>query len=769
MQTEWGRDLVIRAVMAGLLLAAAWWALATPPAVPPAVVPDTAAATEFSAQRAGVWLRELTRAPREVGSIGHRHAREFLVESLRDLGLEVEVQKATALRRKGNTVRVANVVNIVARLAGRESSAAVVLMSHYDTVPGAPGATDAGNGVAAILETMRALQAGPSLRNDVVALITDAEEAGLLGAQAYVDQHPEARNSGVVLNAEGRGHTGPVMMFRTSQGNGRMIRTLAEAAPFPAAESLANDVFRHMPNDTDLTVFLEAGLAGMDFANAEGLSHYHTPLDNIETADPRSLQHHGSYLLALARNFGEQDLARPGEPDRIYFSMPWIGVVHYPGDWALALAVLAALLVVGAASVEWRRKRLDARSLLLGGAHLIFVLVTLPLVALGIWKLVGSQVPEVAWFDHGSPYGSSRYLLGISLLVAAVHVAAAAWLSRRALPGGLAVAALTAWALLGIASAVWMPGASYLFLWPLLVATAALCFSPAREPINEAAILTLAAAPILVFMLPMIAGMEVSLTLNMIAVPTILLVLTLGLLALPLEFLGRRLRRPLPVLLASAGTLVLVVALLDTGFDAQRKKPNSVNYLADAGEGAAIWYTTDPEPDEWTRQYLGDNASRSAAPEWMPAQLAGRDARLWTQPAGLLREDAPQAALLEEAASATGRRLRLRITTPADAYVTLLSFPDGSQLDGLRIDGLEVPPGPDQPGQKLQILYYGASAEGVELEFVQTGPPTIELYLRASIPGLPTPQSGAVSPRPDYMMSGGPGADMTRLQRSVRF
>ncbi|MFU8822503.1 MAG: M20/M25/M40 family metallo-hydrolase, partial [Gammaproteobacteria bacterium] len=320
------------------LLAAAWCALALPPAAPPPAVPDTAEAAAFSAERARLHLRELTREPRPVGSPGHAQAREYLLDALRALGLAPELHRATGLRRHGDTLRAAAVANIVARLPGTDSSAAVVLMSHYDSVPNAPGAADAGHGVAAILETLRALSSGPPLRNDLIVLFTDAEEAGLLGAQAYVDEHPWAEETGIVLNAEGRGHTGPVQMFRTTADNGRMIRTLARAAPYPAAESLANEIFRLMPNDTDLTVFQRAGYAGMDFANAHGLTHYHTPLDNFDNADPRTLQHHGSYLLSLARAFGAMDLTALAAPDRIYFALPVIGLVHYPLAWAPALA-----------------------------------------------------------------------------------------------------------------------------------------------------------------------------------------------------------------------------------------------------------------------------------------------------------------------------------------------------------------------------------------------------------------------------------------------
>src|SRR5690606_34842914 len=129
-------------------------------------------------------------SPRPVGSAAHAATRAYLFEALQQLGLETEVQHATGTRRTGTVLRVAQVANIVARLPGADSSGAIVLMSHYDTVPHSPGAADAGNGVAAILETVRALRAGPPLNNDVIVLITDAEEPGLLGAQAFVGEHP---------------------------------------------------------------------------------------------------------------------------------------------------------------------------------------------------------------------------------------------------------------------------------------------------------------------------------------------------------------------------------------------------------------------------------------------------------------------------------------------------------------------------------------------------------------------------------------------------
>jgi hypothetical protein len=761
--------LTCAASLLAALLVTAWCALAFPPAVAPPVVPATAEASSFSAERARRHLLELTREHRPIGSPGHARAREYLLAELRALGLQPELQQATGLRRFGTTVRAASVANIVARVPGTQSSGAVVLLSHYDSVPNAPGAADAGHGVAAILEALRALSSDPPLRNDLIVLITDAEETGLLGAQAYVDEHPWAADTGIVLNAEGRGHTGPVQMFRTTTGNGKMIRALARAAPHPAAESLANEILRLMPNDTDLSVFQHAGYAGMDFANAHGLTHYHTPLDSFENADPRTLQHHGDYLLSLARAFGAMDLADLAAPDRSYFALPALGLVHYPQSWGLALAALAAALTVAAAiGLHWHGALRTGR-VGLGLLHLAGAVVLLPLLATAAWRLLAVLVPEVAWFEHGSPYDSGRYLLGIGLLATALYAGSAAWLRRWVQPAEMLVAALVCWSLLGLASAWWLPGASYLFLWPLLFAVAGLAAWQwaARRPAVLAVTLAVAALPTLLFLLPLIEGIEVALTLGRIAAPVALLVLGLGLLALQLEVLSRLLRWALPGLLATAGLAVLGVALLGGGFDEERRKPNSVHYLADLDAAEALWYSNDPLPDEWTRRFLGEDPERAELPDWAPTLLAGPDGRAWQRPAPVLRGEAPHAEMLADAPVGEGRRVHLRITAPAGSYFTVIRFPDGPELNKLQVDGREAPPATTDGTR--QLIYFGLPEQGTELEFTTAAAGPLRIYLRANLLGLPPLEDGTEDERPGYMMPAGSLGDLTRLQRTLEF
>ena len=87
------------------------------------------------------------------------------------------------------------------------------MAAHDDSTFGTAGAADDKAAVAAMLETARALASAEPLRNDVVMIFTDGEEAGLLGASAFVAEHALADRGGVVLNWQATGNAGPSVMF----------------------------------------------------------------------------------------------------------------------------------------------------------------------------------------------------------------------------------------------------------------------------------------------------------------------------------------------------------------------------------------------------------------------------------------------------------------------------------------------------------------------------------------------------------------------------
>jgi Zn-dependent M28 family amino/carboxypeptidase len=98
----------------------------------------------------------------------------------------------------------------------------VLLVAHYDGVGAGPAASDDGAGSAALLETMRALRARKQpLAHDIMVLFTDGEEAGLLGAAAFVREHPWAKDVAVILNFEARGTSGRSFMFEPARESRR--------------------------------------------------------------------------------------------------------------------------------------------------------------------------------------------------------------------------------------------------------------------------------------------------------------------------------------------------------------------------------------------------------------------------------------------------------------------------------------------------------------------------------------------------------------------
>jgi len=149
----------------------------------PEPLPASAPTTDFSSARALEHVRIVARQPHPMGSPANAVVRDYLVSELRGLGLAPQVQKATAAYYPlSGIIQAGTPENVLARLPGTDPGGkAFLLAAHYDSVPTGPGATDNGSSVATVLETLRALQAGPPLGNDVIVLFTDGEERGLLG------------------------------------------------------------------------------------------------------------------------------------------------------------------------------------------------------------------------------------------------------------------------------------------------------------------------------------------------------------------------------------------------------------------------------------------------------------------------------------------------------------------------------------------------------------------------------------------------------------
>ncbi len=453
------------------------------PASPPAA-PLDAPEDAFSAARALALLEVIALEPRPTGSAANERVRGFLVEHLGALGLEVEVEPWTDERAGWDGKRPVAGWNVVARLPGRTGSGgrAALFVAHYDSRPDTPGAADDGAAVAALLETARALRAGPANANDLLFLFTDAEELGLLGALAFCARRSSLDGIAAVLDFEARGNGGGSILFETGPRSGALLLAYAACVPWPLASSLGPTVYERLPNDTDFSVFKRHGLPGLNFAFIAGGSAYHAPADRVENLDLRSLQHHGTIALALARRLGRQDLsilarAPPGGPT--FFTLPGNVLVMYPGTWDLGVGLLSAATLLAALVFGLRTRVLSAPSLLLATLGWPVFAVLLFGAILGTWWLVHTlsgwiaALLSITGVPRGNLLSGTVETLGLAawtafLLAALAQRAPSQWLD--ALSAGSAIA----WCLLLVPALALARGASHVLAWPLFCSTLAL-------------------------------------------------------------------------------------------------------------------------------------------------------------------------------------------------------------------------------------------------------------------------------------------------------
>jgi len=357
----------------GILLILEFWVIKL--CSGPASKPETAPDDEFSASRArGVHERIFPAAqPHPVGSLANQVVRERLVTILEELGLEVEIQLAShAIPKSDERVSLENVLaHLPGPAASPTSLTPLLLVSHYDSCPVGPGASDAGACVAALIETARALRNSPELKRPTYFLFTDGEERGLWGADEFVNHHPLAKRKPFVVNFDARGSAGASLMFETQIGNRNVINAVVPDLGWPRlTNSLFVTVYRQLPNGTDFTIFRNAGCPGINFACVDGAHVYHRPIDTLDNVSVRTLQHHGEHALGMAKAIGMMDHEFVSTNENaIFFDLLGTWVISYPESLAVYLQLAAFGVCV---LTNWRSGRLRRR---LGGIAIASVLI----------------------------------------------------------------------------------------------------------------------------------------------------------------------------------------------------------------------------------------------------------------------------------------------------------------------------------------------------------------------------------------------------------
>lgn len=716
-------------------------------------LPATASAGQFSAERALVHLKRFAAEPRPIGSPASGRARDYLVGQLRAAGLRVEVQRAVGARSAAGLATFGQVDNVVGRLPGTKPTGTVLIAAHYDSAAMGPGASDDGAAVAAMIETVRALRTGPGLRNDLVLLMSDGEEDGVLGAEAFVREHPLGSAGGVLLNWEARGVSGPSLMFEISRDNARLVETFAGAVPAPRGDSAMVELYRLLPNNTDFTPLTKAGFTGMNFAYIERSSLYHTAGDSIANLNLGSLQHHGTNMLALARAFGDADLrALASDHDVTYFRA--LGtMITYPGQLVWPLAVLAVVAVAGLALWARVRRLLSLPRLIAATVSAVVPLVVSAALAQGLWELLVAWRPAYDLMG-GLLHRPRPYEAAIAVLCALAVLGWYLVLRRRLGPAALAVGGLTWIAGLGVLCAQIAPGASFLFALPALMSALGwLAAVLLRTPAWVRVVLTLPGPLTAAMLLPSLAG-NVFDGMGLALGGAGALVLALfGLILVPIAelFLPEVTTRPerAAVLAVPATALLLTAGLVATGFvvddfDAANPRRTHLAYVMDAGARTAHWVSADADPAPWTRKYVSDHDTSA-----LPAGYAR--GTLWTGPAPVIAADGPRATVLAR----SGDTVKLHVTAGKHARSATLRFDRPvayATASAGRFGSASVPVTGTRAGTwPSEIRFRGIPARGVEITVRIPEADRIRLIVIGEIDGL-TAVPGFV-PRPPHLVA----------------
>ena len=701
-----------------ILLLTAWFSSSyrSMPAPVPVSAPDSA----FSSARAMTHVVEIASEARPPGSPAHAEVRNYLLAQLQALGHEPEVQTATSLLPGRFMIRAATVRNVLARIPGSQpGGGAVLVTAHYDSRGISLGAGDDGAGVAAILEAVRALGAREPLRNDVIVLLTDAEELGLLGARAFVDEHPWMDDVTLVIAIEMRGGGGPSMMFETGENNGWVIDALRQADPYPAANSVGYEIYQRMPNDTDFTPFKEAGKQGLNFA-AVGRAHvYHQYYDSPANLSEATVQHHGEHVLAMLTHFGNADLTTVNAPSLSYLSVPFVGLVTYGMTWIWGLGIAAVVLWLIAFLVA-RRAGLRPGGLV-GG--LLVTLVYLGLVGAAAFYLYrwrsGAHV-ELGALHAGSFHQEGWYVLAIAAAAFALALAVICPFRRWLSAAELAMGALVVPVVLAGAATVMFPMAAMNFQWPAIagcLGVLVVAGVQGRNPVGLVRWLgvVIAAIPVLVVLTPLTEGVWAAMGLELAAVLAVLMGLAFAMLVPALDAV----REPNSWWAPLAGFLTagafLAVGLSTAAPSAERPAPSTLVYALDHETGSAYW-GTDPSRDEsdpgtaWAAAKVGPFGAVSA-----PDSLAGFTPRPMqyavarAEPADLAR---PTVSIVSDPERSD--MIRVAVASAIGAEMMLIDFDD----DGARPNAVNETALPAD-GQLSRLEHWGARPGGVLLDFAR--------------------------------------------------
>ncbi|WP_091428533.1 M28 family peptidase [Flavobacterium degerlachei] len=715
---------------------------------------DDVPLSEFSTKRAFTQVEAISQQPHYVGSKNHEKVAEYLQQELQKLGLETSIQEGYTLTDWGNLVKSKN---ILARIKGTQNSKALLLLTHYDSAPHSSsyGASDAGSGVATILESVRAfLYAKTPHKNDIIILFSDAEELGLNGAALFVTEHHWAKEIGLVLNFEARGSSGPsYMLMETNNGNAGLVKEFAAAdAPFPVTNSLMYSIYKMLPNDTDLTVFREKGnIQGYNFAFIDDHYNYHTAQDDSKHLDKNTLAHQGTYLMPLLNYFSNANLNTTQiTNDEVYFTIPYT-FIHYPFSWVLPMLFIALILFVFLIFIGIGKRILSFPEIIKGFVPLLGSIITTGLLTYLGWKGLLLAYPQYNDLLNGFTYNGHAYIAAFVLLSMAICLAFYQKLSAKKRTMNYYVAPLFLWLVINGLIAFYLQGAGFLII-PVYFAIFTFGFFIVTQKSSVLLNLILG-IPALLLIAPFIQMFPIGLGLKVLFGSAILTVLTFVLLLPVFDTFVKKGRWALFFLFISIG--FFAKAHYESGYEKGKAKSNSLVYIYDADKNKADWVTYDKNLDYWTKTYLGENPKEGVSYNETPlfSKYASKFTFATEAPVKELAQ--PTIEFLKDSLSGNQRYLKIKISPNRRVNRYDIFASEKIVFNDFKANGATQL---EQQGSKMNrkgkkiLSYYVVNNEPLEMQFTIPKSALFDMQLLESSFDLMANPLFNIAPRASWMI-----------------
>ncbi|WP_291103674.1 MULTISPECIES: M28 family peptidase [unclassified Flavobacterium] len=710
--------------------------------------------SEFSTQRALEQVKNISKEPHFVGSGNHEYVANYLVKELQKMGLETSVQEGFSFSDWGTLTKCKN---ILARIKGTDSEKALLLLSHYDSAPhsASHGASDAGSGVATILESVRAFVYNKKPhKNDIIILFSDGEELGLNGAALFVTEHHWAKEVGLVLNFEARGSSGPsYMLMETNGGNAALIKDFVAANPkYPVTNSLMYSIYKMLPNDTDLTVFRKNGnVQGYNFAFIDGHYNYHTAQDDINHLSTNTLAHQGTYLMPLLDYFSNADLkTTETKNDDVYFTIPYT-LVSYPFDWVLPMVIIAFGLFIILIFVGIAKRILSFKEIAKGFIPLFGSIIISGLITFFGWKGLLIIYPQYNDLLNGFTYNGHDYIAAFVLLSLAICFAFYQIFSAKKVTMNHYIAPLFIWIIINLAIALKLKGAGFLII-PVFAGLIMLASFILTQKSNWKLNLFLS-IPTLLIIAPFIQMFPIGLGLKVLFGSALLTALAFGLLLPVFGSFRRKGLSSLILLLVAIG--FFAKAHYYSGYELGKAKSNSLLYVLDANKNKSFWATYDANLDEWTKEYLGQNPKNAQKLNSLPLTSKYNSGFTFMADAPMKDIAKPTVEFLKDSVVGNNRYLKIRITPNRKVNRYDIFANEDLVFQNFKANGLSVL---GQKGSKYErngkklLSYYVVDQLPLEIEFSIPASSILDMDLMESSFDLMENPLFSMTKRANWMM-----------------